>query len=199
MTSLRGRTRCCPDEPSGYRLVIAQRPGGGDRDDGGGDRLAAGVGGDRVQRPATQASPPAYSGVVGEDRHANDTTNRVVSVTTATSSGDAEQSTRIKRYLITMAIRTACFVLMVVVDGWLRWGLPRRCGFPALCCGRPGQRPSSTDPGHRDAGGAARGRRPLPAALSESVNRRSLTSVGRVARSRASRCRARRPWRPSRR
>lgn len=58
---------------------------------------------------------------MGEDRHANDTTNRVVSVTTATSSGDAEQSARIKRYLITMAIRTACFVLMVVVDGWLRW------------------------------------------------------------------------------
>jgi hypothetical protein len=74
-----------------------------------------------VRGPATQASPPAYSGVVGEDRHANDTTNRVVSVTTATSSGDAEQSARIKRYLITMAIRTACFVLMVVVDGWLRW------------------------------------------------------------------------------
>lgn len=74
-----------------------------------------------MRGPATQASPPAYSGVVGEDRHANDTTNRVVSVTTATSSGDAEQSARIKRYLITMAIRTACFVLMVVVDGWLRW------------------------------------------------------------------------------
>ena len=28
---------------------------------------------------------------------------------------------RIRRYLFTMAIRTTCFVLAVVFEGWLRW------------------------------------------------------------------------------
>ena len=29
--------------------------------------------------------------------------------------------TRTRRYLISMGIRTVCFVLAVVFDGWLRW------------------------------------------------------------------------------
>jgi hypothetical protein len=28
---------------------------------------------------------------------------------------------RMKRYLISMSVRTVCFVLAVVLDGWLRW------------------------------------------------------------------------------
>jgi hypothetical protein len=28
---------------------------------------------------------------------------------------------RTKRYLISMAVRTVCFVLAVVTDGWVRW------------------------------------------------------------------------------
>jgi hypothetical protein len=28
---------------------------------------------------------------------------------------------RVQRYLISMAVRTACVILAVVVDGWLRW------------------------------------------------------------------------------
>jgi len=43
------------------------------------------------------------------------------SVTTAHESLAAEQSARIRKYLITMAIRTACFILAVVLTGWLRW------------------------------------------------------------------------------
>jgi len=30
---------------------------------------------------------------------------------------------RTRRYLISMGIRTVCFVLAVVADGWLRWAL----------------------------------------------------------------------------
>ena len=29
---------------------------------------------------------------------------------------------RTRRYLISMGVRTVCFVLAVVADGWLRWG-----------------------------------------------------------------------------
>ena len=34
-----------------------------------------------------------------------------------------EQSERTRRYLISMAIRTACFIGAVVASGWLRWVL----------------------------------------------------------------------------
>lgn len=30
---------------------------------------------------------------------------------------------RTRRYLVSMGVRTACFVLAVVTDGWLRWVL----------------------------------------------------------------------------
>lgn len=43
------------------------------------------------------------------------------SVTTAPQSLREDSEQRIHRYLLTMAIRTTCFVLMVVFDGWLRW------------------------------------------------------------------------------
>ena len=49
------------------------------------------------------------------------TTQDVVSVTSAAPSPTLEQSARIRRYLITMAIRTTCFILLVVVDSWWRW------------------------------------------------------------------------------
>jgi hypothetical protein len=45
----------------------------------------------------------------------------VQSVTSAPESREEEQAKRIHRYLLTMGIRTACFVLAVVVDGWARW------------------------------------------------------------------------------
>ncbi len=43
------------------------------------------------------------------------------SVTSAPENLREEQSARIKKYLITMAIRTACFLLAVVLEGWMRW------------------------------------------------------------------------------
>ncbi len=45
----------------------------------------------------------------------------VQTVTSAPESLEAEQSARIKRYLITMSVRTTCFALAVLLDGWLRW------------------------------------------------------------------------------
>ena len=34
-----------------------------------------------------------------------------------------DQRHRARRYLISMAIRTVCFILAIVASGWLRWAL----------------------------------------------------------------------------
>lgn len=49
------------------------------------------------------------------------TRSGVQSVTTAPESLEAEQRARIRQYLVTMGIRTACFVLAVILSGWMRW------------------------------------------------------------------------------
>lgn len=46
---------------------------------------------------------------------------RPQSVTSVPETLRDEQSHRIHRYLLTMGIRTACFILAVVTDGWVRW------------------------------------------------------------------------------
>jgi len=47
-----------------------------------------------------------------------------VRITTASASRDADISARQRRYVISMAIRTVCFVAAIVVGpGWLRWVL----------------------------------------------------------------------------
>ena len=43
------------------------------------------------------------------------------SVTTAPESLREEQGSRIRRYLVMMAIRTICFVAAVPLQGWMRW------------------------------------------------------------------------------
>lgn len=43
------------------------------------------------------------------------------SVTSAPESRTEDQKRRLRHYLVTMTIRTVCFVLVVVVDSWLRW------------------------------------------------------------------------------
>ncbi len=45
----------------------------------------------------------------------------VHTVTSAPMSVAQDTDIRMRRYLITMAIRIACFVLAVVFEGWLRW------------------------------------------------------------------------------
>lgn len=42
-------------------------------------------------------------------------------ITTAQTGLSTEQRARTKRYLISMSIRTACFIAAVVASGWLRW------------------------------------------------------------------------------
>lgn len=46
---------------------------------------------------------------------------RVFSVTTAPQSAALDQSARMRRYLWTMGIRTACFIIAVIATGPLRW------------------------------------------------------------------------------
>jgi hypothetical protein len=46
-----------------------------------------------------------------------------VRITTAPTSHHDDIDRRRKRYVISMAIRTICFIGAVVVDGWLRWVL----------------------------------------------------------------------------
>ena len=44
------------------------------------------------------------------------------SITTARPGASVETSSRVRRYVVTMAFRTACFLLAVTVaHGWLQW------------------------------------------------------------------------------
>ena len=43
------------------------------------------------------------------------------SVTSAPEARTEDQARRLKHYLVTMSIRTACFVLLVVIDHPIRW------------------------------------------------------------------------------
>ena len=45
----------------------------------------------------------------------------VHTVTSAATSTTDDQDARMKRYLIMMGIRVACFGLVFVTSGWLRW------------------------------------------------------------------------------
>ena len=45
----------------------------------------------------------------------------VYAITGARRSLSEDVAYRQRRYVISMAIRTVCFLLVVVVDGWLRW------------------------------------------------------------------------------
>jgi hypothetical protein len=49
--------------------------------------------------------------------------NPVTVITDARPGASEELWRRQKRYMITMAFRTACFISMVFVSGWLRWVL----------------------------------------------------------------------------
>ena len=44
-------------------------------------------------------------------------------ITDVRSGSSQELSTRVRRYAITMGFRTACFLSMIFVEGWMRWVL----------------------------------------------------------------------------
>ncbi|MEO6606281.1 MAG: DUF3099 domain-containing protein [Aeromicrobium sp.] len=46
---------------------------------------------------------------------------QVYSITTAATSQSDDIGAREKRYAVSMAIRTVCFVSAIFADGWLRW------------------------------------------------------------------------------
>ena len=51
------------------------------------------------------------------------TQERVYQITGARRGVRDDVDSRTRRYLISMGVRTVCFVLAVVTDGWLRWVL----------------------------------------------------------------------------
>lgn len=55
--------------------------------------------------------------------------DEVHSVTSAQTPLSKEQKARTKRYLLSMSIRTACFLGAVVAQGWLRWVLLAGAAF----------------------------------------------------------------------
>lgn len=50
-------------------------------------------------------------------------TNDTVSITGASVPLSEDQRQRTRRYLVSMAIRTVCFVGAIFASGWLRWAL----------------------------------------------------------------------------
>ena len=46
-----------------------------------------------------------------------------VTITGAQAPLSADQRARTRRYLISMAIRTVCFIGAIIATGWLRWAL----------------------------------------------------------------------------
>ena len=66
---------------------------------------------------------PAYRSQVQDPRGAS-RPRRDESVHTITTAADARSQdldARVNRYLVSMGIRSVCFVLAILVDGWLRW------------------------------------------------------------------------------
>lgn len=59
---------------------------------------------DRLRRPGREKEP-------------------VYQITGARRAVAEDVNSRTRRYLVSMGIRTVCFVLAVVADGWLRWVL----------------------------------------------------------------------------
>ena len=76
-------------------------------------------------RPLRYRENQAYADAVTNartDAHAARRPGATV-ITNARSGNSQEMSTRMRRYSITMAFRTACFISMIFVDGWARWVL----------------------------------------------------------------------------
>ncbi|MGH3345970.1 MAG: DUF3099 domain-containing protein [Nocardioides sp.] len=54
------------------------------------------------------------------EREAHD---RAIRITTASASRQDEIAQRQRRYLLSMSLRTLCFIGAVLAEGWLRWVL----------------------------------------------------------------------------
>ena len=167
--------------PPGARGAAHPRHGGQARPAG---RRSGLIGGARraragaVGRPrlcGAPALPAAYGRRVGRDEAER---SEVYRITSATGGRSADMQQRVGRYLFSMAVRTVCVVLCIVVPGPLRWvfavgaiALPyiavvaantvgeRRAATPAAAAARPpgSHRPRGPGPGAPPGGPAGRG------------------------------------------
>lgn len=49
--------------------------------------------------------------------------DRAIRITTASTSRQEEISQRQRRYVLSMSLRTVCFIAAVLTEGWIRWVL----------------------------------------------------------------------------
>lgn len=61
------------------------------------------------------------AGCAGGDYRGEVARNDSISITGAQVSLVEDQRARTRRYLVSMAIRTVCFVGAIIATGWLRW------------------------------------------------------------------------------
>ena len=52
-----------------------------------------------------------------------DAHDRAIRITTASTSRQEEISQRQRRYVMSMSLRTVCFIAAVLTEGWVRWVL----------------------------------------------------------------------------
>jgi hypothetical protein len=72
----------------------------------------------------TVSQTPSEPDLVGSEQpNGGPTKGPATLITDARIGTSAEMSSRVRRYTITMAFRTACFVAMIFVEGTLRWVL----------------------------------------------------------------------------
>ncbi len=84
---------------------------------------------DASRLPASTPHAPRHFGRIsvkqayrrGVRKHASQRPEQVFSVTSLPRSLEEEQSQRVRRYLVSMGIRTACFILAVVALAVLHW------------------------------------------------------------------------------
>ncbi len=73
----------------------------------------------------------------------------VYSISGARASLDDDLGLRMRRYLISMSVRTLCFVLAVVFEGWLRWvfvGFAVFLPYMAVVIANGGRSPAPVQP-----------------------------------------------------
>lgn len=71
--------------------------------------------------PTAPAVAEESSGAYRRDVTRQQRPVEVHNITDAQASHDVDLAQRMRKYLISMSIRTVCFVLAVIVDGPLRW------------------------------------------------------------------------------
>lgn len=75
-----------------------------------------------------------------------------VMITSARTASSSEITSRMRQYTLAMAFRMACFVGMVLIDGWLRWALLAVAVFmPYLAVVIANQADQRTGPGFETA------------------------------------------------